>query len=103
GILQGTYETFASCANRHFGGLLEGRVVLTAGLGGMGGAQPLAATMNGAVCLGVEVDATRIQRRLDTGYCDAIASTLDEALNQVREAINQGEALSIGLIGNAAE
>jgi urocanate hydratase len=103
GIVQGTYETFAEAARKHFNGSLKGKFVLTAGLGGMGGAQPLAATMNGAVCLGIEVDATRIQRRLDTGYCDAIASTLDEALNQVREAISQDEPLSIGLIGNAAE
>jgi urocanate hydratase len=103
GIVQGTYETFAEAARRHFGGLLKGRFVLTAGLGGMGGAQPLAVTMNEGVCLAVEVDPHHIQRRLETGYCDEIASTLDEALNQVREACSQGQPLSIGLIGNAAE
>jgi urocanate hydratase len=103
GILQGTYETFAEAAQQHFGGTLKGKFILTAGLGGMGGAQPLATTMNLGVCLAVEVDQQRIQRRLDTGYCDEMASTLDEALNQVREACEQGQPLSIGLIGNAAE
>jgi urocanate hydratase len=103
GIVQGTYETFAEAARKHFGGSLEGKFVLTAGLGGMGGAQPLAVSMNQGVCLAVEVEQSRIQRRLDTGYCDEMASTLDEALNQVREACNQGQPLSIGLIGNAAE
>ncbi|MFL5696942.1 MAG: urocanate hydratase [Ktedonobacteraceae bacterium] len=103
GIVQGTYETFAEAARKHFGGTLKGKFVLTAGLGGMGGAQPLATTMNQGVCLAVEVDQQRIQRRLDTGYCDEMASTLDEALNQVREACEQGQPLSIGLIGNAAE
>src|SRR2546430_12925972 len=103
GIVQGTYGTFAEAAHKHFGGSLKGRFVLTAGLGGMGGAQPLATTMNQGVCLAVEVDQQRIQRRLDTGYCDEMASTLDEALNQVREACQQGQPLSIGLIGNAAE
>ena len=103
GIVQGTYETFAEAARKHFGGTLKGKFILTAGLGGMGGAQPLAITMNEGVCLAVEVDPHRIQRRLETGYCDEIASTLDEALHQVREACNQGQPLSIGLIGNAAE
>ncbi|MGB8345797.1 MAG: urocanate hydratase, partial [Ktedonobacteraceae bacterium] len=103
GIVQGTYETFGEAARQHFGGSLKGKFVLTAGLGGMGGAQPLAVTMNEGVCLAVDVDEHRIQRRLDTGYCDAIATTLDEALDQVREATHQGEPLSIGLIGNAAE
>ncbi len=103
GIVQGTYETFAEAARKHYGGTLKGKFVLTAGLGGMGGAQPLAVTMNEGVCLAVEADQQRIQRRLDTGYCDEMASTLDEALNQVREACNQGQPLSIGLIGNAAE
>ena len=103
GIVQGTYETFAEAARKHYGGTLKGKFILTAGLGGMGGAQPLAVTMNEGVCLAVEVDQQHIQRRLDTGYCDEMASTLDEALNQVREACNQGQALSIGLIGNAAE
>ncbi|HEX7737640.1 MAG TPA: urocanate hydratase [Ktedonobacteraceae bacterium] len=103
GIVQGTYETFAEAARKHYGGTLKGKFILTAGLGGMGGAQPLAVTMNEGVCLAVEADQQRIQRRLDTGYCDEIASTLDEALDQVREACNQGQPLSIGLIGNAAE
>ena len=103
GIVQGTYETFVEMGRQHFGGHLSGKWILTAGLGGMGGAQPLAATMAGASMLAVECDATRIQRRLDTGYCDAIASTLDEALDQIREACNLGQPLSIGLLGNAAE
>src|SRR6184192_2412993 len=103
GIVQGTYETFSEAAHKHFGGTLKGKFVLTAGLGGMGGAQPLATTMNQGVCLAVEVDQQRIQRRLDTGYCDEMASTLDEALNQVHEACEQDQPLSIGLIGNAAE
>src|SRR5262245_62406241 len=83
GILQGTYETFAACARRHFGGSLAGRLVATAGLGGMGGAQPLAATMNGAAFLGVDVDPARIERRLATGYLDRRSDDLDEALAQV--------------------
>src|SRR6266581_661974 len=103
GILQGTYETFAEVARQHFGGTLKGKFILTAGLGGMGGAQPLAVTMNEGVCLAIEVDPNRIQRRLETGYCDTMASTLDEALHQIHEACEQGEALSIGLVGNAAE
>ena len=103
GIVQGTYETFAEAARKHYNGTLKGKFVLTAGLGGMGGAQTLAVTMNEGICLAVEADPKRIQRRLETGYCDEIASTLDEALNQVREARDQGQALSIGLIGNAAE
>lgn len=103
GIVQGTYETFFEAARQHYNGTLAGKFVLTAGLGGMGGAQPLAVTMNGGVCLAVEVDESHIQRRLQTGYCDTIASTLDEALHQVREACEQKQALSIGLIGNAAD
>src|SRR5579859_2711515 len=103
GIVQGTYETFAEAARKHYGGSLKGKFVLTAGLGGMGGAQPLSVTMNEGVCLAVEVDPQHIQRRLETGYCDEMASTLDEALHQVREACQQGQPLSIGLIGNAAE
>ena len=103
GIVQGTYETFVEMGRQHFGGDLSGKWILTAGLGGMGGAQPLAATMAGASMLAVESDATRIQKRLDTGYCDAIASTLDEALDQIREACNLKQPLSIGLVGNAAE
>jgi urocanate hydratase len=103
GIVQGTYETFVEMGRQHFGGDLSGKWILTAGLGGMGGAQPLASTMAGASMLAVEVDEQRIRRRLETGYCDEIATTLDEALNQVREAVGQGTPLSIGLIGNAAD
>ncbi len=103
GIVQGTYETFVEMGRQHFGGDLSGKWILTAGLGGMGGAQPLAATMAGASMLAVECDATHIQKRLDTGYCDAIASTLDEALDQIREACDLRQPLSIGLVGNASE
>jgi len=103
GILQGTYETFAECGVQHFGGTLAGRLVVTAGLGGMGGAQPLAATMNGAAFLGIDVDETRIQKRIYTGYCDKICYNLDEALELVLAAKNKKEALSVGLVGNAAE
>lgn len=103
GILQGTYETFAECARQHFGDSLEGRLVVTAGLGGMGGAQPLAATMNGAAFLGVEVDPWRVQRRVDTGYCDTMCTDLDEALELVLNAKAKKEALSVGLVGNIAD
>ncbi|HVS64010.1 MAG TPA: urocanate hydratase [Thermoanaerobaculia bacterium] len=103
GIVQGTYETFAECARQHFGGTLAGRLVVTAGLGGMGGAQPLAATMNGAAFLGIEVDPARIERRVETGYCDQMSRDLDEALERVLEAKQKGEALSIGLVGNVAD
>ena len=103
GILQGTYETFAECARQHFGGTLAGRLLVTAGLGGMGGAQPLAATMNGAAFLGVEVDPGRIQRRVDTGYCDRMTTELDEALDLVLQAQRERRALSVGLVGNIAE
>ncbi|MDE3151265.1 MAG: urocanate hydratase [Gemmatimonadota bacterium] len=103
GILQGTFETFGAMARRHFGGTLAGRFVLTAGLGGMGGAQPLAATMNGAAILGIEVDEARIDKRLATGYCDRKTRSLDEALALVEEARRAGRALSVGLVGNAAE
>ena len=103
GILQGTYETFAECARQHFGGTLAGRLVVTGGLGGMGGAQPLAATMNGAAFLGVDVDESRIRRRVETGYCDRLARSLDEALALVDEARGRAQALSVGLVGNIAE
>jgi urocanate hydratase len=103
GILQGTYETFAEAARQHFGGSLRGRLVLTAGLGGMGGAQPLAATMNEGVIVAVEVDASRIERRIETRYLDTVAHTLDEAIAMAREAQAGGRALSIGLQGNAAD
>jgi urocanate hydratase len=103
GILQGTYETFAECARQHFGGTLEGRLVVTGGLGGMGGAQPLAATMNGAAFLGVDVDESRISRRVETRYCDRIAHDLDAALKLVEDARARRQALSVGLVGNIAE
>ena len=102
GILQGTYETFGAVARAHFGGTLAGRLVLTAGLGGMGGAQPLAATMNGAAFLGIDVDRARIEKRVATGYCDRISSDLDEALALVMGARAERRALSVGLVGNAA-
>ena len=103
GILQGTYETLASAARRHFGDTLKGKLVLTAGLGGMGGAQPLAVTMNEGVALVVEVDSERIQRRLETDYVDTMVEDLDEALKLALEAKKKGEALSVALLGNAAD
>jgi urocanate hydratase len=103
GILQGTYETFAELAHQHFGGTLRGRVVLTAGLGGMGGAQPLAVTMNEGVCLAIEVDPARAARRRDIGYVDRLTSDPGEALAMARSAAAEGEAVSIALVGNAAE
>ena len=103
GILQGTYETFGAVARSHFGGSLRGRFVLTAGLGGMGGAQPLAATMNGAAILAVEVDESRIEKRLATGYCDRMTARLDEALEWIDSARRHGHALSVALLGNAAQ
>jgi urocanate hydratase len=103
GIVQGTYETFAEAGRQHFGGDLSGRVVLTAGLGGMGGAQPLAASMAGAVSLNVEVDPTRAKRRLETRYLDEMADSLEDALKRVERAKKAGKGLSIGLVGNAAE
>jgi urocanate hydratase len=103
GILQGTYETFAEAARQHFSGSLRGRLVVTAGLGGMGGAQPLAATMNEGVILAVEVDRRRIERRLETKYLDEMSPSLDEALPRARAAQAEGQALSIGLLGNAAD
>ena len=103
GILQGTYETFAEAGRQHFGGSLKGTITVTAGLGGMGGAQPLAVTMNEGVVIAVESDPTRIQRRIDTRYCDVMADDLDEALRLAKEAKAAGKALSIGLLGNAAE
>jgi urocanate hydratase len=103
GILQGTYQTFVAIADQRFGGTLAGTITLTAGLGGMGGAQPLAITMNGGVALCVEVDPRRIQRRLETGYLDVSAETLDEALDLALEAKAARRALSIGVVGNAAE
>jgi urocanate hydratase len=103
GILQGTYETFGAVAREHFGGSLRGRWVLTGGMGGMGGAQPLAATMNDGIMLCVEVDAERIRRRIEQRYCDRMTSSLDEALEWIRVARVQSTAVSIGLVGNCAE
>ncbi len=103
GIIQGTYETLAECADQHFGGDLAGRIVVTAGLGGMGGAQPLAVTMNGGVCIAADVDVDRIQRRIDTGYCQEMTDDLDEALAKAREAAANGERYSVGVHTNAAD
>jgi urocanate hydratase len=103
GIVQGTYETFAAVAARHFGGDLSGRFILTGGMGGMGGAQPLAATMNGAAMLCVEVNPAKIERRIGTGYCDRMTGYLDEALQWIQAAKARREPLSVGLIGNCAQ
>ncbi|WP_243297325.1 urocanate hydratase [Bacillus litorisediminis] len=103
GIVQGTYETFAECARQHFNGSLKGTITLTAGLGGMGGAQPLAVTLNGGVAICIEVDPARIQKRLDTKYLDIRVDDINDAINTALEAKREGTALSIGLLGNAAE
>jgi urocanate hydratase len=103
GIVQGTYETFAEVARRHFGGSLKGKLVLTAGLGGMGGAQPLAVTMNEGVVLVVEADPLRLERRHSSGWLDIVAHGMDDAVRRAREAVSRGEALSVGVLGNAAE
>jgi len=103
GIVQGTFETFAAMADKHFGGDLSGKLVVSGGMGGMGGAQPLAATLNGAVFLGIDVDPERIERRVRTGYCDRIAFTLDEALDICDDAREQKRPVSVGLVGNCAE
>jgi urocanate hydratase len=103
GIVQGTFETFAAMADRHFGGSLTGKLVVSGGMGGMGGAQPLAATLNGAVFLGIDVDQSRIERRVRGGYCDRLALSLDEALDICEDAREQKKALSVGLVGNCAE
>src|SRR5450432_4465781 len=103
GILQGTYETFASAAQQHFAGTLAGKLVVTGGMGGMGGAQPLAATMNGAAFLGIDVDPERIKRRVKMGYCDVMVTNLDEALRILKNAVRKGEATSVGLVGNCAD
>ena len=103
GIVQGTFETFAAMADKHFGGDLSGKLILSGGMGGMGGAQPLAATLNGAVFLGIDVDAERIDRRVRTGYCDRIALSLNEALDICEDAREQKRAVSVGLVGNCAE
>jgi urocanate hydratase len=103
GIVQGTFETFAAAGRKHFGGSLKGKFVLTGGLGGMGGAQPLAGTMNGALFLGVEVDPVRIEKRLKSGYCDKIAWSLDEALELIENARKDRQSISVGLVGNCAD
>jgi urocanate hydratase len=103
GILQGTYETFAAAGHKHFGGDLSGKLVVTGGMGGMGGAQPLAATLNGAAFLCVEVDAERIKRRIRQGYCDICVNDLDEALRILKQAVRQKQATSVGLVGNCAD
>jgi urocanate hydratase len=103
GIVQGTYETFAEAGRKHFGGSLEGKLIVSGGMGGMGGAQPLAATMTGARFLGIDVDPKRIQKRVESGYCDRIAASLDEALQLLTEGGRNGTALSVGLVGNAAD
>src|SRR2546423_14954704 len=103
GIVQGTFETFAAAGRKHFDGSLAGRILLTGGLGGMGGAQPLAATLTGAAFLGIEVDPARMRRRIETGYLDRMAGNLDEAWRLVTEARDQRRALSVGLVGNCAE
>ncbi len=103
GIVQGTFETFAAAAEKHLGGSLEGKLIVSGGMGGMGGAQPLAATMNGAAFLGIDVDPERIKKRLKTGYCDFMVNTLDEALRILKNAVRKKEAVSVGLIGNCAD
>ncbi len=103
GIVQGTFETFAAMADKQFAGDLSGKLVVSGGMGGMGGAQPLAATLNGAVFLGIDVDPARIERRVRTGYCDRLALTLDEALDICEDALDQKRAISVGLVGNCAE
>jgi urocanate hydratase len=103
GILQGTYETFAAAGRKHFGGDLAGRLIASGGLGGMGGAQPLAATLNGAAFLGIDVDPERIKRRVKSGYCDVLVKNLDEALRILKNAVRKREPASVGLVGNCAE
>src|SRR6202035_2561428 len=99
----GTYETFAPAATKHFGGSLAGKLVVTGGMGGMGGAQPLAATMNGAAFLGIDVDPERIKRRVKGGYCEVMVTNLDEALRILKNAVRKREAASVGLVGNCAD
>src|SRR5256714_3843451 len=103
GILQGTYETFAAAARKHFGGTLAGTLSVSGGMGGTGGAQPLAATMNGDAFSGIDVDPERIKRRMKTGYCDVMVTSLDEALRILKNAVRKGEATSVGLVGNCAD
>jgi len=103
GIIQGTYETFAAAGRQHFGGELEGKLIVSCGMGGMGGAQPLAGTMTGAAFLGIEVDPERIKKRLRTGYCDFMVNSLDEALRILKNAVRKKENISVGLVGNCAD
>ena len=103
GIVQGTFETFCAAADKHLGGSLEGKLIVSGGMGGMGGAQPLAATMAGAAFLGIDVDPERIKKRLKTGYCDFMVNTLDEALRILKNAVRKKEAVSVGLVGNCAD
>jgi urocanate hydratase len=103
GIVQGTFETFASAGEKHFGGDLSGKLIVSGGMGGMGGAQPLAATMNGAAFLGIDVDPERIKKRLKTGYCDFMVTSLDEALRILKNAVRKKENVSVGLVGNCAD
>jgi urocanate hydratase len=103
GIVQGTFETFSAAGEKHFGGDLAGRLIVSGGMGGMGGAQPLAATMTGAAFLGIDVDAERIKKRLKTGYCDFMVTTLDEALRILKNAVRKKENVSVGLVGNCAD
>src|SRR5205085_796112 len=103
GIVQGTYETFNAAGDKHFGGDLSGKLIVSGGMGGMGGAQPLAATMAGAAFLGIDVDPERIKKRLKTGYCDFMVNTLGEALRILKNAVRKKEAVSVGLIGNCAD
>ncbi len=103
GIIEGTYETFSAASEKHFGGDLSGKLIVSGGMGGMGGAQPLAATMAGAAFLGIDVDPERIKKRLKTGYCDFMVTTLDEALRILKNAIRKKENISVGLVGNCAD
>jgi urocanate hydratase len=103
GIVQGTFETFAAAGEKHFGGSLEGKLIVSGGMGGMGGAQPLAATMAGAAFLGIDVDPERIKKRLKTGYCDFMVNSLDEALRILKNAVRKKENISVGLVGNCAD
>src|SRR6201982_2926402 len=103
GIVQGTFETFSAAGEKHFGGDLAGKLIVSGGMGGMGGAQPLAATMTGAAFLGIDVDAERIKKRLKTGYCDFMVTTLDEALRILKDAVRKKENVSVGLVGNCAD
>src|SRR5204862_1050507 len=103
GIVQGTFETFAAAGEKHFDGDLAGKLIVSGGMGGMGGAQPLAATMTGACFLGIDVNPERIKKRLKTGYCDVMVNSLDEALRILKHSIRKKEAVSVGLAGNCAD